>query len=442
MLRPFGCMGRLLDGIDRRPLRARPRLVYHRACSHKGTSRASPLVDPEGGTTVTDLLLKGGRVLDPSQGLDGNLDVAVKGGSIAEVAASIDPAGTGRVVDVSGKLVVPGLIDLHCHVYKGVDETGIDADVGGVRAGVTTMVDAGSAGAYTFGGFPEHIVPRARTRILCMIHIGRAGLAYMPEIADRDDIDVDHTVDIVRANRPLIRGVKVRAVGPAVPKIGIEMVTLAKRAAEEGGVKLMVHIGDPYITEGPTLTRQLLPLLRPGDILTHLLTGNPGRILDETGTVLPELLDAQERGVCLDPAMGRFNFSFETARAALDQGVRPSTISTDLTIPGRLNTVHSLTEMMSRFMALGLELEDVVRMVTVNPARALGMDDTLGSLAVGREADITVLDDVQGSWSFFDSRRESIKGSRALVPALTVRAGEMIAPDWGPRPWGWLPDPA
>ena len=387
-----------------------------------------------------DLLLKGGEVLDPSQGIRRQLDVAVTGSAIAELAPGLGPASASRVLDVSGKLVLPGLIDLHSHIYEGVNQTGVSPDLAGVRSGVTTLVDAGSAGCYNFGGFPEFVAPRAKTRLICMLHISRTGLAYQPEITGADSIDYDETVRVVEANKPLVQGVKVRAIGPAVPTLGIEMVRLARRAAEEAGVRLMVHIGDKEIDRGPTLTRGALALLRPGDILTHLFTPNAGRVLDDSGTVLPELLDAQERGVFLDTAFGRYNFSFDVARRALDQGVKPLSISTDITIPGRRNTVHSLTEMLSRFLAMGFGLGDVVEMATANPARALGMEDSLGSLAVGREADISVLESVTGDWVFRDTAGESLNGDTALVPVVTVKSGEVFSPDWGPRPWGWLPD--
>ena len=387
-----------------------------------------------------DLLLKGGEVIDPSQDVRGRLDVAVTDGAISHLAPDLDPAQASKSVDVTGKLVVPGLIDLHCHIYEGVAQNGVNPDLAGVASGVTTLVDAGSAGCYTFGGFPRHVVPKANTRIFCMLHAGRTGLAYQPEISGRDDIDVEETVRVINANRPLIQGVKLRAIGPAVPTLGIEMVQLAKRAAEEAGVRLMVHIGDTGISDGPTLTKELLPLLRQGDILTHLFSPNPGRILDADGKVLPELMEAQQRGVHLDTAYGRFNFSFDVARRALDQGVKPLSISTDLTVPGRRNTVYSLTEMLSRFLALGFELDEVVRMATANPARALGMDDALGSLAVGREADISVLDSVTGDWVFRDTAGATLNGDKALVPVVTIKGGQVYSPDWGPRPWGWLPD--
>ena len=279
-------------------------------------------------------------------------------------------------------------------------------------------------------------------RLYCMLHIVRTGLNVMPELSRREDIDLDETVRVINDNKPMIHGVKLRAVGPAVPTLGIEMVRLAKQAANEAGVRLMVHIGDPSAGDGPTLTRELLPLLDPGDIITHLFTNHPGRIVDDQGKVIPEIMEAQERGVFFDTAFGRMNFSFEIARRVLDQGVIPRSISTDLTVPGRLNTVHSMTEMLSRFLALGFSLEDVIRMATANPAEALGMEDALGSLAVGREADITVLEEVTGDWVFDDTFGQKLGGTKALVPVGTIRSGEVIPPDWGPRARGWLPESA
>ena len=391
---------------------------------------------------MTSLLLRGGRVIDPSQGIDAKMDVAVEDGVISQVSSSIRPGAETRIIDVDGKLVVPGLIDLHTHVYHGVNQTAIDPDLAGVYAGVTTVVDAGSAGCYTFGGFPRHVVPNAKTRVVCMLHISRAGLNFQPEISGPDDIDVDETVNVIKSNKPLIQGVKVRAVGPAVPVMGVEMIRLAKRAANEGGVRLMVHIGDRGADDGPTITRDLLPLLESGDIITHLFTGNAGRILDDDGKVIPEIIDAQERRVFLDTAHGRQNFSFDVAKSALDQGVEPRSISTDITIPGRLNTVHSMAEMLSRFLALGFTLGDVIRMATMNPASALDLESALGSLAVGREADISVLEEHTGRWLFHDTEGGTLNGDKALTPVLTVKSGEVFTAEWGPRPWGWLPDSA
>ena len=391
---------------------------------------------------MTDLLLKGGEVIDPSQALRGRYDVAVTSGIISQVLPNQMPLTTTKVIDVSGKLVVPGLIDLHCHIYEGVNQTAINPDIAGVLSGVTTLVDAGSAGCYTFGGFPKYVIPQAKTRILCMLHISKTGLNHQPELSRREDIDFDETIRIIQNNKPLIQGVKLRAVGPAVSTMGIEMFQLAKRAAIESAVRLMVHIGDRFAGEGPTLTRQILPLMERGDIITHLFSGNPGGIVGKDGKVISELLEAQERGIFLDTAHGRQNFSFEVAKRSLDQGVRPLSISTDLTIPGRQNTVHSMTEMLSRFLALGFTLEDVIQMSTLNPAQALDMGDSIGSLAIGRSADITVLEEVTGEWIFHDTEGGILQGDKALVPVFTVKGGQVFTADWGPRPWGWLPDSA
>ncbi|MDA0768857.1 MAG: amidohydrolase/deacetylase family metallohydrolase [Chloroflexi bacterium] len=393
---------------------------------------------------MTDLLLKGGEVIDPAQNIRAKLDVAVKDGVISQVAADIDPSGFAQVINVAGNIVIPGMIDLHTHVYEGVNQTGVSPDIAGVRSGVTTVVDAGSSGCYSFGGFPKFVVPNNKTRIVCMLHISRVGLIYQPDTASRADIDVEETVRVIKANRPLIQGVKIRAVGPGVRDMGIEMIKLAKQAATEGGVRLMVHIGDRTIASGggPTLTQELLPLLEKGDIITHLFSGNPGRIVGDDGKVIPEILEAQERGVFLDTAHGRQNFSFDVAKRAVEGGVKPLSISTDLTIPGRQLTVHSMTEMLSRFLALGFPLEEVVRMSTINPASALNMQDTLGTLQVGRLADISVLKEETGDWVFHDTQGDTLRGDKAMVPVVTIKDGEVFAPDWGPRPWGWLPDSA
>ena len=390
---------------------------------------------------MTDLILKGGEVIDPSRSFRGKADIAVENGMITAVGESIEPNGHTRVLDVSGKLVTPGLVDLHAHVYDGVTESGLEADIAGVKSGVTTLLDAGSSGSQTFDGLRRYVVSHAQTRIFCLVHIASLGLANMPEIRDRDDIDLEETIRVVQSNKPLVKGVKVRATGPGVVSLGLEMIELAKTAAVEGGVPLMVHIGDRFHEgDGPVLTQGLLPLLEAGDIVTHLYTGNAGRIIDDSGDLLPEVIEARERGVILDAAHGRQNFSFDVAKRALDAGLAPDTISSDLTGPGRRGVVHSLLSIMGRFIALGLPLEDVIRRTTVNPARVLGIDHAAGSLAPGRPADVAVLEQVSGNWVFPDADGGKLKGTTALVPVVTLKDGDPVMPDWGPRPWGWLPE--
>jgi len=389
-----------------------------------------------------DLLLKGGTVLDPGTGLDGVADVAVNGGAIARIAKDIPAAEATRTIEVAGKIVTPGLIDLHAHVFEGFNRTGVNPDLGGVYAGVTTIVDAGSAGAATFAGFPRHIIPHCHTEIIPFLHICQTGLATMPDIIAERSINLDDTLRVAAEHKGLICGIKARMVSPALEIMGMEMPRLAKRAARESGIKLMVHIGDTEKRYDPTVIRSLLPLLEKGDILTHYFTANPGGVLDGNGKLVPEVREAADRGVWFDTAHGRMNFSFDVGRRIIDQGVLPHCISTDLTVPGRINTVHSMTEMMARFLGLGFTLPQVVTMCTTNPARAIGAENRIGSLAVGRQADISVLELREGDWMVYDVLGAGLRVRQAVVPFLTVKCGQVFTPDWGPRPWGWEPDRA
>jgi dihydroorotase len=389
-----------------------------------------------------DLVLKGGSVLDPSSALDGVMDIAIEHGSIARIAPGIDAAQAARVIDVRGRLVTPGLIDCHAHVFEGVSRTGVNPDLAGVHAGVTTLVDAGSAGAATFGAFPLHILPRCHTEVIPFLHICQTGLATLPDIVAESSVNVEDTIRVATQHRGLITGIKARMVSPALEIMGMEMPKLARRAARESGIKLMVHIGDTEKRYDPKVIHPLLDLLEPGDILTHYFTPNPGGVLDANGRLVPEAREAADRGVWFDTAHGRLNFSFDVGRRIIEQGLLPHCISTDLTVPGRLAVVHSMTEMMTRFLGLGFTLPQVVTMCTANPAKAIGVSDRLGSLAVGRQADISVLDIEQGDWTVYDVLGTGLRVDRALAPHLTVKRGRLFMPDFGPRPWGWAPDRA
>ena len=387
-----------------------------------------------------DLVLKGGVVIDPAQDLRGALDVAVQDGKIAAVAANIPASEARRVIHVPGKTVTPGLIDLHTHVFDGVAANGVHPDIAGVHAGVTTVVDAGSSGCATFSAFPRHILPKCETEVIPLLHICQTGLATNPDIIAESSIDLESTLKVARAHPGLIKGIKARMVSPALEIFGMEMPRLAKRAARESGVPLMVHIGDTTKRYDPNVIRELLPLLEPGDIVTHLFTANPGGVLDTNGKLVPEAKELAARGVWLDTAHGRMNFGFNVGRRVLDQGLTPHCISTDLTIPGRANTVHSMVEIMARFLGMGFTLEQVIAMSTVNPARAIGEVTRLGSLAVGRQADISVLEVRDGRWVVYDTLRDSMKIDKTVVPVLTVKRGRVFEPEWGPHPWGWEPE--
>jgi dihydroorotase len=369
------------------------------------------------------------------------LDVAVENGAIARVAAGIAPTEAARVLEVGGKIVTPGLIDLHAHVFEGFNRTGVNPDLAGVLAGVTTIVDAGSAGAATFGGW-RHILPHCHTEIVPFLHICQTGLATLPDIIAESSVNLADTVRVAAEHKGLIHGIKARMVSPALEIMGLEMPRLAKRAAREAGIKLMVHIGDTEKRYDPKVIHPLLSLLEPGDILTHYFTPNPGGVLDGNGKLVPEAREANARGVWFDTAHGRMNFSFDVGRKIIDQGLMPHCISTDLTVPGRLNTVHSMTEIMTRFLGLGFTLPQVVTMSTENPARAIGAQGRIGSLAVGRQADISVLDLEEGDWVVYDILGTGLRVDRAFAPFLTVKKGRVFTPDFGPRAWGWWPDRA
>jgi dihydroorotase len=398
---------------------------------------------PDAPRPAYDLVITGGRVLDPGRGVDAVLDVAVRDGRIARVAPGIGAAAGVRSVDARGRIVTPGLIDVHAHIYHMGIENGLDPDLAGVRSGVTTLVDGGSAGSANYEGFSRHVIAKAATRVLANIHIARAGLAFMPEARDASDIDHDATVEAIARHRGEIIGVKVRALGPAARTLGVAYIEKAVAAAREAGVRVMVHIGDPAdrAPETANLTRALLPLLEPDDILTHLFTGAPGKALDTLGRAVPELVEAKDRGVVFDPAHGRFNLSFEVAKRMMDQDIIPYTISTDITRQGHAGRVRSMTHIMGKFLALGYSLSEVIRMSTYNPARLVGRQEDLGTLAEGTTADIAILEEATGEWDYEDAEAVMIQGQKALCPVLTFKGGVQYSPDYGPFPWGWLPNP-
>jgi dihydroorotase len=399
-----------------------------------------------------DLLIKGGHVLDPGQGLDGTLDIAINGGKITQIAADIPAEDAARVIEVrgAGRHVVPGLIDIHTHVAYGAVTEGVgmgscDPDAIGVHSGVTTLSDCGSVGVANLGVFPAYILPRAKTRVITFVNVGSYAHT-MPGPADvnsLEDINRDALQKCAEHNPGLIAGVKLRIVGPVFAEIGEDIITTAKAAAKDLGVPLMVHIGDFTSRDEASaarrgeLTRFLLRQFEPGDILTHLCTPNAGRVLDPSGQPYPEVAEARANGVVLDSALGRGNFGIEVARRQADIGLYPDTISSDLTAMGQ--TFHSLLECMAKFMSIGYTLSDVVKATTASAARVLGLQQEIGAIAVGRDADLTILDLVEGDFTFTDTTGVAFGGGYGLVPVHTVRAGELHAPGWGTHPWGWLP---
>jgi dihydroorotase len=401
--------------------------------------------------TQFDLLIKGGQVLDPGSGLDGQLDIGISGGRIAEIGPGLPAEQAQRVVEVRGanRRIVPGLIDLHTHVAYGATTPGlgieaVPPDLIGVRAGVTTVVDGGSVGVANVGAFATHILPHAKTRVIVFLNVG----SYAHTMPGRADVGSIEEIDraaiavAVEHNPGLIQGFKLRLVGPVMREQGEEMVRLSKAVSREHGLPLMTHIGNGQAERErmQEVTRAMLRAFEPGDILTHLCTPNAGGVLDAARQPIPELAEARANGATLDPALGRNNFGYEVARRQAELGLHPDTISSDLTGSGRAGIVNSLLECMAKFMAIGYRLEDVIRMTTANAARAIGRQNEIGAIAVGRAADLTILEAVSGRWRFTDTSADVFTGEQALVPVLTIRAGEVFEPEWGPHPWGWLPE--
>jgi len=400
-----------------------------------------------------DLLIKGGHVLDPGQNINGKRDLGVTAGRIAAIEPDIPATEARRMIEVRGdnRYVTPGLIDIHTHVAYGATTPGVgmgccDPDQVGVRAGVTTVLDCGSVGVANIGVLATHVMPGAKTRIIPFVNVGSYAHT-MPDSADvntLEEVNAAAIASCIEANPGFIKGFKLRLVGPVAQHQGEALVRRCKDISREHKLPLMVHIGDrpADFAAARETTRFLLNSFEPGDILTHLGTPHAGGVMaDEARTrLLPELLEARARGVVLDPALGAGNFGFDVVRQQAEIGLHPDTMSSDLTAGGRTRIVYSLMECMGRFMAAGYTVEDMIRMSTVNAAKALGMQDEIGALAVGREADITILEVVTGRWKYVDTLQKTFTGDTALVPVLTVRAGEIFEPEWGPHPWGWLPE--
>ncbi|WP_213451311.1 amidohydrolase family protein [Rhizomonospora bruguierae] len=402
-------------------------------------------------STTYDLLLTNGHVLDPGQGIDEHLDIAICDGRIAAIGPRIDVARARTVLDLRGadRHIIPGLIDIHAHVAHGATTPGVgmgccDPDAIGIESGVTTVLDAGSVGVANIGVLGAHVVPRSTTRVIVYLNVGSHAhtMPTMADITSMDDINPEAIRACIAANPGLIRGIKLRLVGPLVLAEGEKAISRTKDIAREHSLPLMVHIGDLFgATETAERMRQvtvaLLDALERGDILTHLCTPNVGGVAHALDRVAPLLAAARERGVVLDAALGMGNFGHRVAREQRSAGIVPDTISSDLTAGGQ--PFHSLVECMAKFMAIGYSLSEVVGMTTANAAKAIGLGDTLGAIAVGREADLTVLDVVTGEFVFTDTLKETFTGTTGLVPVRTVRAGVPYAPRWGTHPWGWLP---
>ena len=377
-----------------------------------------------------DLIIKGGDILDPSQGLRGRRDIGIRFGLIEAVEADIPATRARQVLDAAGKLVTPGLVDLHTHVYPYGSAIGIPADELVPHQGTTTCVSAGDAGANNFAGFRRFVMAQTRTRLYAFLHIANIGLAGFPvaELFNIDFAQPDAAAKAIAENSDIVLGAKVRMSENVIAKHGIEPLKRAIGACEQSGTgaKVMCHIGGVETRE---LMSQILDTLRPGDILTHCYSGFPNMAGEFTnivqdGRVIPAAMSAKQRGVIFDIGHGGGSFDYTVAEAAIEQGCLPDTISSDIHVySGNTPGMPYLTWVMSKFLALGFPLEQVVAMATFKPSAVINRLPKLGTLQVGAPGDVSILELVEGPVSFVDTRNNKREGKLHLKPVQTVAAG-------------------
>ncbi len=375
-----------------------------------------------------NLILKGGRVIDPSQDLDRVTDVAFSGGRVAKVGDGIKSGGDVDVRDVSGLIVTPGLIDLHTHVYWGGTSLGIDAENFCRASGVTTAVDAGSAGPGNWPGFRRHVIERSQVRILAYLHVSFAGIFgfdRLVQVGESEDIRLMAPIDaagVADRNRDLIVGIKVRVGLHASGHQGTAPLDIALQVAEEVGLPVMAHIDHP-----PPSYEEVLDRLRPGDVLTHAFRPFPNAPCTSQGSVKQAVIAARKRGVLFDIGHGMGSFSFKTARAMLANGFYPDTISSDIHALCIDGPAFDQVTTLSKFLCLGMGLNEVIRRTTVNAAMAVKRHE-LGSLKPGSAGDATILSVREGKFDYVDVEGEHMTGERKIFSEGSVIAGKWWHP--------------
>ena len=374
-----------------------------------------------------DLILRGGRVIDPAQALDGIRDVGFADGRVAAIAPRIaEPAKEER--DVAGAIVTPGMIDLHTHVYWGGTSIGVEAEPIARRSGTTTFIDAGTAGPANFPGFRRHVLERSAVRILAYLNVSFAGIfafsrtVMVGEASDLRLLDLNECVRVARENRDLIVGIKVRVGRGAGGSSGVAPLDMAIEVADELGLPVMAHIDHP-----PPSRREVLERLRPGDVLTHCYRPFPNSLLRSDGAVREEAVLARERGVTFDIGHGAGSFGFHACRGLLAAGFHPDVISSDVHVLNVDGPAFDLLTTMSKFLVLGVDVEAIVAAVTAAPARAIRRP-SLGTLAPGAEGDATVVDLEQGAFEFHDTQGERLAAERRFRLQGMVVGGKWWPP--------------
>jgi len=375
--------------------------------------------------TAYDLVITGGTAIETATGLHDRRDVAIADGRIVALEPAIATSGARAWIDAAGAFVVPGLVDLHVHVYPGVADLSVEPDPTCLGRGSTTVVDAGSSGANTFPGFRRWVIEPAKGRILAYLNISATGQIdpFLGELHDLRFADPVRAAAVALANPDVIVGFKVRLSEMLAGPNGLAGLDRAIEAGRATGLPVMAHIGGtPFDIE------EALVRMRPGDIVTHAYTGwQPGAIINDVGRLVPGAREARERGVRFDVGHGAGSFTWPVAEAALADGFRPDTISSDLHRFNIASPVHDLATTLSKFLLLGLSIDEVVAMATTAPAASLGAAGrTLGRLAVGAEADVTVLRLEDGRFTLTDSAGTAREARQRLVPTAVVRAGQAL----------------
>ncbi len=375
--------------------------------------------------TAHELMISGGTVIDPASGLHDRRDVAIAAGRVAAIEEHIAGTSADAVIDARGALVVPRLVDLHVHVYPGVADLSVEADPTCLGRGATTVVDAGSAGANTFPGFRRWVVAPARGRILAFLNISAMGQIdpFLGELHDLRFADPERAAAVALANPDVIVGFKVRLSEMLAGPNGLSGLERAIEAGRGTGLPVMAHIG------GTTFDiEEVLARLRPGDIVTHAYTGwQPGAIVSDAGRLVPGAREARLRGVRFDVGHGAGSFTWPVAEAALADGFRPDTISSDLHRFNIASPVHDLATTLSKFLLLGLGIDEVIAMATTAPAASLGpAGSALGTLAIGAEADVAVLRLEDALFPLTDSAGTMREARQRLVPVAVVRTGLQV----------------
>jgi dihydroorotase len=375
-----------------------------------------------------ELILRSGHVIDPSQGVDGVVDVAFSGGRVSKVGPQLKGNPGTEIRDVSGLIVTPGLIDLHTHVYWGGTSLGIDAEQFCRDSGVTTAIDTGSAGPGNFAGFRKHVIEPSQVRILAFLHVSHAGIFGFSDrvmVGESEELRLLNPLDAVHvadANRDLIVGIKVRVGRHASGNSGTVPLDIALQVAEEVGLPVMAHIDHP-----PPSYEEVIERLRPGDILTHAFRPFPNSPATVQGTVKRAVLEARQRGVLFDIGHGKGSFAFKTARAMLANGFLPDTISSDVHALCINGPAFDQVTTLSKFLCLGMPLKQVIAASTSNPAMALKRPE-LGSLKPGSPGDATILSIKQGSFAYMDVVGERLTGERRIICEGVVIGGRWWHP--------------